>query len=257
MTQSPDDRRQSSLERSLQERAAAEKDMQLRLKQTEEEERRAEKALAQATIDADIAEKNVRERQSLVQMLEARQHQVSAHNVPDRSAHPQLQQDRLIPTHETSSRKIFEMQQPPTSKLPIPSIIPTPITGDQSRKDPASPEQRVQFNEDIRRAKKGKFTKAKKGQQRARVAESHSQRGTTTSASLTALTTGEKGRLLKQMAKYSAEILFAPKGQSTVPSQAASSFGHPPGLRLIQKSSETAVGPQILHYVHVETAKCG
>ena len=107
----PDDRRQSSLERSLQERAAVEKDMQLRLKQTEEERRRAEKALAQATIDADLAEKNARERQSFVQILEARQRQASAHHVPDQRtqshsiAPPQLPNDRSISNHETSFPK--------------------------------------------------------------------------------------------------------------------------------------------------------
>lgn len=247
----PEDRRQSSLERSLQERAVAEKDMQLRLKQTEEERRRAEKALAQATIDADLAEKNARERQSFVQILEARQRQASAHHVPGHRTQshsitpPQLQKDRLISNHETSYQETFEMQLSPTTKDPISSIIPAPLNGDQIRKDPISSEQRAQFNEDIRGSKKSRFIKAKKFKQRARVAESHSHKSPTASASLTSLTTGEKHQLLNQMAKYSAEMLFARKGQSTVPPQAASSFGHPPGLLLIQTPSGTPIDQQI------------
>ena len=251
LAHSPDDRRQSSLERSLQERAAAERDMQLRLKENEEEERRAEQALAQATIDADLAEKNARDHQSVVQMLEARQRQISAPQLPGRltPSHsitpPQPQEDQFISKHEKPCQKTFEMHQPPITKDPSSSIVPVPITGDQTHKDPMSPEQRAQFNEDIRRTKKSRLIKAKKFQQRGRVAESYSHRGTSTSASLTALTTGEKDQLLNQMAKYGAEILFAPKGQSTAPPQAASSLGHPPGLRLIQMPSDTAFGQEI------------
>ena len=40
-------------------------------------------------------------------------------------------------------------------------------------------------------------------------------------------------------------MLFARKGQSSVPPQAASSFGHPPGLRLVQTPSGTTIGQQI------------
>ena len=252
LAQSPDDRRQSSLERSLQERAAAEKDMQLLLKQSEDEERRAEKALAQATIDADLAEQNAREHHSLVQMLEARQRQTSTSQSNDQPtpSHsitpPQPQQDQSIPKHEKPSQKTIEMRQPPTTTDSISSIDPAPIVGDQTRKDPMSPEQRAQFNEDIHRVKKSRFFKVKKVQQRARIPEYQSNRGTTTTALLTALTTGEKDQLLNQMAKYGAEILFAPKGQSTVPSQAASSLGHPPGLRLIEMPSQTGGGQQIV-----------
>lgn len=252
LAQSPDDRRQSSLERSLQERAAAERDMQLRLKQSEDEERRAEKDLAQATIDADLAEQNAREHHSLVQMLEARQRQISTSQSHDQStpSHsitpPQLQQDQSILKHKKPSPNTLEMRQPPTTRDSISSIDSAPIVGDQIRKDPMSPEQRALFNEDIHRVKKSRFFKIKKVQQRTRIPEYQSHRGTTTSALLTALTTGEKDQLLNQMAKYGAEILFAPKGQSTVPPQAASSLGHPPGLSLVEMPSQTAGGQQIV-----------
>ena len=69
--------RQSSLERSLQEKNAVEKDMMLRLKETEEETLKNEKDLALAVIEFDLSEKWMRDSQSRLKMLEARQQQLS------------------------------------------------------------------------------------------------------------------------------------------------------------------------------------
>lgn len=254
------DPRQSSPERSLEEKAIAERDIQLRLTQTEEEARRADKALAQATIDADIAEKAARESQSRVQMLEERQRQTSTSRLQEVEAEiqstpqPSPQPQFLIESRDKGIAQAHEVRQTPANLKQGTSVeYPQNILEDGRRELPdelhkvtpnndiaSSQSDLHEANSEHLRARRHKVakTKAPKHQRVSAMIPNHGRPTDAESTLSKAFTSGMREQFVDTMAKRAAELVFAPKGQPITQAKphALSSAGYPPGLSLLKST---------------------
>jgi hypothetical protein len=205
--------RQSSYDRSLQEKEAAELEMQQLLEQQQEAAHQAEQLhleqiqqLAQATREAELAEQAVRESQSRVQMLEARQAATTSPTVQS----PAIPQSKVFEDHssmvEDLRRRRLREEQRATST---------------TRSE--TPEERSTRLDEMRadrvRTKRQRLAKSKKPvkapRQRLKPVQEVQHEGVReprSKSTLTkAFTTGEKDQFLNQMAKHAAELLFFQK----------------------------------------------
>lgn len=208
-----------------------------------------EKDLAQAKIDVEVSGKVARESQSKVQMLEARQRQVSAEQVNQLSISQVLPPPSDFVARPPVVQQAFQDQQQVQDKdTTAQTESVRPITRDIHRERQDHRGDRIsnktiptgQHEEDRFLVKKNKLNNSKKISQHQRP-DIQENRGPP-SKSRKALTRG-KDQILNQMTKHAAEMSALPKAQSwqqqqksTSPPQAtSSSFGyHPPGLRLIE-----------------------
>ena len=222
---SPVEQRQSSLERTLKAKAEA----VVRRFQLVEAERKL-KETTQAALPVKSSEIHAQERQSLLETPRTDGRPLSQHSEPPLSSLPSTTPTLHPPNVSEPRRQSFDLTRPSTMEkhphLPLSSKSPPRSSHKHPLSSPDAAQPPVKKPKQLK--KPAKFLRMMNNPRDNRVPP----RPTTSStASLTNLTNGEKDKFLNQMARYSAELLFPPTEQGV------GGFACPPGLDLIRNSA--------------------